>query len=305
MMFRKWFHVTRLGMVALTGLVALGCGKSTSTTSTEPKHAHNAKNEHDADHEHPPGAHGGTLVSLGLDSYHAEVVFEKGGVIHLYMLGKDEARVQEVESQDLTAFVTASGSTESEKMTFRAEPQSGDSKGKTSLFSASLPKDLIGKTAQVTINNINVNGERFRISFSNKKHDAHDAKDAHDSKVEKHEKNHDDGHDANDPTKKKSKDEEQTLFMTPGGLYTTKDITANGNTIPAVKYKGIRAKHDDSPKVGDKICPISKTKANPQFTWAIGGKTYEFCCIPCIEEFVVLAKEKPGEVKDPKDYVKK
>ena len=44
------------------------------------------------------------------------------------------------------------------------------------------------------------------------------------------------------------------------------------------------------------------TKANPKFPWIIDGKTYEFCCPPCVQEFVALAKEKPGEIKDPESY---
>jgi YHS domain-containing protein len=225
------------------------------------------------------------MVSLGRDSYHAEAVFEKGGTVRLYMLGKDEARVQEVESQELIAYLTPEGASESDKMTFRPEPQPGDSKGKTSLFTATLPKDLVGKRVQVTVNNISIGGERFRIAFSNE------------PKTE--------GPAGAEMPAKKGSDEEETLFLTPGGLYTPADIAANGGTRPTVKYKGIRASHDDNPKPGDTICPISKTKANPKFTWVIGGKTYEFCCIPCIEEFLVTAKEKPGEVKDPSGYVKK
>ncbi|MBX7106159.1 MAG: hypothetical protein K1X57_18915 [Gemmataceae bacterium] len=282
-MVRTFVLIVGVGSV---GLFVAGCGGTSSPSATAPMNttAAEKKNAVDEAHGHKPGAHGGILVSLGLDSYHAEAVFEKGGVVRLYMLGKDEARVQEIESQELTAYLTSYGMTESDKMTFRSEPQPGDSKGKTSLFTAKLPKDLIGKKVQVTVNNINVNGERFRIAFSNE---------------------HKDDHVAAEMPVKKEGDEEQKLFLTAGGLYTAADVAANGNTVPTVKYKGIRAQHDDNPKSGDKICPISKTKANPKFTWVIGGKTYQFCCIPCIEEFVVLAKEKPDEVKDPSSYVKK
>jgi YHS domain-containing protein len=219
-------------------------------------------------------------VSLGRDSYHAEAIFEKGGTVRLIMLGKDEARIQEVEAQELTAYVTAGGSTEADQISLRAEPQPGDAKGKTSQFIGTLPKGMASKTVQVTLNNINVNGERFRIAFSNA------------------------AEMASEMPAEKGQDEEQALFLNPGGLYTAADVAANGNTVPTAKYKGIRPTHNDNPKPGDKICPISKTKANPKFTWVVGGKTYEFCCIPCIEEFLVVAKEKPGEVKDPKDYVK-
>jgi YHS domain-containing protein len=286
-MLRKLLVAAVIGLSATATLFTLGCGGPSPSAPSDggPGVAKGTAPKGDEAHGHKPGAHGGILVSLGQDSYHAEAVFEKNGTVRLYMLGKDEARVQEVDVQDLTAYLTAERATESDKMTFRAEPQPGDAKGKTSLFVATLPKDLIGKKVQVTVNNINVNGERFRIAFSN-------AAAAGE-------------HGGAEMPAKKGNDEEQALFLTPGGSYTAADVQANGSTVPTVKYKGIRAQHDDNPKAGEKICPISKTKANPKFTWVIGGKTYEFCCIPCIEEFVVLAKEKPGEVKDPSEYVKK
>ncbi len=100
-------------------------------------------------------------------------------------------------------------------------------------------------------------------------------------------------------------DEERALYLTPGGIYTEADIKANGSVTAGDKYKGKMAKHDMKPKAGDKICPITMTKANPKFTWIIGGKTYEFCCPPCIDEYVLLAKTSPKEVLDPSEYVKK
>ena len=45
------------------------------------------------------------------------------------------------------------------------------------------------------------------------------------------------------------------------------------------------------------------TKANPKFSWVVGGKTYEFCCPPCVDEFVAQAKA-GGEIGEPEDYVK-
>ena len=72
----------------------------------------------------------------------------------------------------------------------------------------------------------------------------------------------------------------------------------------AQKFKGQMASHDLKTKAGDKICPITLTKANPKFAWIVGGKTYEFCCPPCVDEFVRTAKEQPGELKDPESYIK-
>lgn len=99
--------------------------------------------------------------------------------------------------------------------------------------------------------------------------------------------------------------EARALYLTPGGLYTEADIKANGSVTADAKFKGVMSKHDFKPKAGDAICPITLTKVNPKFTWIIGGKTYQFCCPPCIDEFVLLAKESPDEIKDPSFYVKK
>ena len=283
-MLRKWILFGGMAITAAT-VVIVGCNNSPTPPEKaapqggEPKSGAGLKEE---EHGHKPGAHGGIIVSLGKDSYHAEAVFEKGRKVRLYMLGKEETRVQEVDAQELSAFVTPQGSTEAVPVTFKPEPQSGDAKGKTSLFVATLPEELAGKEVQVTINNITIGNERFRIGFGNE--------------VLAH---------GDSMPVKKTTEEERKLFLTPGGLYTAADIKANGSTIPAVKYNGIRPTHDSHPKPGQKICPISETVSNPKFTWVIGAKTYEFCCIPCIEEFLATAKEKPDAIKDPSAYVKK
>ena len=102
-----------------------------------------------------------------------------------------------------------------------------------------------------------------------------------------------------------SLDEARKLYLVAGGAYTDADIKANGSTTAYEKFKGQMAKHDAKPKVGDLLCPISMTKANPKFSWVIGGKTYQFCCPPCIDEYVLLAKEHPEELKAPSEFVKK
>ena len=99
-------------------------------------------------------------------------------------------------------------------------------------------------------------------------------------------------------------EDERALYLTAGGKYTQEDIERNGSTVPSVKFDGIASEHDDNPKVGDRICPISKTKANEAFAWIIDGKTYTFCCPPCVDEYVRLAKERPDELKSPEDFIK-
>ncbi len=274
--------------IAAFGFLAffIGCGSQapisqSDAPDTAPVTAP-ATADNSGEHEHLPGAHGGTIVQIGQDNYHAEAVFEKGGGIRLYMLGKDEAKVVDVENQTLTAYIKAEGDSASAKMLLEPDPQMGDAEGKTSLFVGTLPSELEGQSLEITIPSITIAGERFRFGFASSTS----------------------GHDTEMPAKV-ADEEETALYLTAGGKYTEADIEANGRMTASAKFKGFRAAHDLNPKVGEQICPVTLTKANPKCTWIIGGKTYEFCCPPCIDEFVILAKEEPAEVKEPEQYVKK
>lgn len=280
-----------LVLAAVSAAILVGCSESkmdapasvnSDTAQSTQNTAKKAGSEIEGQHAHKPGGHGGIIVEIGRDNYHAEAVFEKGGVLRLYMLAKDEAKIQEVESQTLTGYVKPEGGTEATSFVFRPVPQPGDAEGKTSQFVANLPKELAGKSLEVTIPSIRIGSERFRLGFKS-------VPAPHDE----------------DLLDKVSGDEERQLYLTPGGKYTEADIKANGNMTASQKFKGVMSSHDRKPKSGDKICPITRTKANPKITWVVGGKTYEFCCPPCIDEFVKTAKERPEEIKEPGSYLKK
>ena len=235
------------------------------------------------EHGHKPSAHGGTVVPIGRDNYHAEAVFEKDGVVRLFTLGNDESKVIEVEARPLPAFVKPKGGSEATPFALEPAPQAGDGKGLTSQFVGKLPRELWGKRVEVTVPTIRINGERFRFGFESA----------------------DDSHQEAEMPKGVSNEEERKLFLTAGGLYTAADIKANGGVTGSEKFRGFQPAHDLKPKSGDKLCPVTLTKANPACAWVIGGKTYEFCCPPCVEEFLTLAKETPKEVKEPEAYRKK
>ena len=235
----------------------------------------------DGEHGHNPSAHGGILVPIGSDSYHAEAVFEKGGILRLYTLGKNEATVLEVEAEPITAYVKIEGGAESQSVVLAPKSQPGDKEGMTTLFIGHLPKEVAGNKVEVTIPSIRIGTERFRIAFKSVPEGDHGMP----SKV--------------------ADDDEKKLYLTPGGKYTEADIKANGNVTASQKFKGMKAEHDLKPKSGEKICPVTLTKANSKFSWIIDGKTYEFCCPPCVDEFVLLAKEKPTEIKPPEVYSQK
>lgn len=234
------------------------------------------------EHGHIDGAHGGSIVPIGRDSYHAEAVFEKGGRLHLYMLGQDEAKVMEVPVQTLRAHASTSGA-DAVEFDLVPTPQSGDAEGHASKFLGMLPESMRGAQVTVTIPSLRIGSERFRFAFTSPREETH-ATSRPDAVPE---------------------EEEASLFLTPGGIYSAADIAANENKTSSRKFAAFKAAHDLNPMVGDKVCPITLTKANPQVSWIIGGKEYEFCCPPCVDEFVKRAKETPEEVKDPSEYVKK
>lgn len=103
----------------------------------------------------------------------------------------------------------------------------------------------------------------------------------------------------------RTKNDERVLFQQPGGKYTFADIATNGQTLPSQKYRSFRAIHDFLPRSGDRLCPITRTKANRGCTWIVNGETYEFCCPPCISEFVQLAKDEPNSIRPAIEYVKR
>ena len=59
-------------------------------------------------------------------------------------------------------------------------------------------------------------------------------------------------------------EKERQIFLAPGGKYTQADIDANKGKVPSQKFQSFVAEHDDNPKPGDWVCPVTHTKANPE-----------------------------------------
>jgi YHS domain-containing protein len=82
-------------------------------------------------------------------------------------------------------------------------------------------------------------------------------------------------------------------------------VEANGGLTASERYAGFQARHDIHPRPGERICPVTRTKADPRCAWTIGGQVYLFCCPPCIDEFVRRAREEPEGVEGPEAYVQR
>ena len=277
------------GAAASLALVVLAGCYQTAERNADGKETNLAARDTDAartaEHGHTAGRHGGTVVEIGRDNYHAEAIFGENGLVRLHLLAKDEAQIQEVDQQTLTAFAKAEGDVKGVEFELKPTPRPDDSKGKTSVFEGTLPGQLRDKWVEVTVTTIRIEGGRFRFAFRNFAEGQHNAAAMP-------------GQQAGEKLRK--------LYATVKGKYTEADVRANGPGVTArQKYGNEVSQHDDDPQPGDRICPISRTKANPKFTWVVGGQTYQFCCTPCIDEFVRKAQEKPDEVKQPGDYVKR
>lgn len=228
-------------------------------------------------HGHQPGEHGGIIVPVGQDHYHAEALFTVDGELKLFMLGNDESQVIDVEFQDLLVYIRQANDAKSKEMVLKPDPRPGDMQGRTSVFSGDLPDDLAPEVVFVVVPTIQIDEKRYRFSFA-----------------------------TTEPLmpRKVTDEAERELYLTPGGIYTEADVAANGSMTASEKYASFRSDHDSQPKAGDLICPITSTKANPSCTWIVGGKKYQFCCPPCVDEFVMRAKEKPDTIKEPAEYVR-
>jgi hypothetical protein len=210
------------------------------------------------------------------------VVLATDGKLYLFTLGADETRVQTVRAGGVSALLKGAGGAEGVEIQLEPLPQPEDSPGQISRFVTEVPPSITARPLELTVPNLAFGTGRFRFTTTVGPADH-----------------------ATEMPAKVIDDEERLLYLTPDGAYTKADIAANGNRTASEKFKGFRAKHDQHPKVGDRLRPVTDTKANPACSWVIGGKTYTFCCPPYVDEFVKQAKEKPATSLPPEHYVQK
>jgi YHS domain-containing protein len=272
-----------LGAISMIAIIAGCTQQSEPTLSPASSQAQTASKPGD-EHAHKKSKRGGLIFSVGQDSYHVEAVFEKSGRFALYTLGPDESKLQELEAKPLNGQIKLVGADEDPiPIVLEAAPLDGDRPGMTSRFVGQLPKPALGKNIEIVVPAMRFGSERFRTAFRNYSDEHHE-----------------------EPMPAETADaEERAIFLTPGGIYTEADIKANGNVTASQKFKGLRSEHNNAPEPGDRICPISKSKADAKFSWIVGGKTYQFCCPPCVREFVEKAKKSPGDIKPPEEYQKR
>ena len=141
--------------LALTAAAFAGCAPEadeTPVTTAAPP----ALDPH-AGHDHPPGEHpahptegphGGGLIELGDEEYHAELIHDPSppvggaGTVTIYLLNDHADEAAPIDAADLTVVVTHDGNRESFKLA--ADPDAGDPAGKSSRF-VSSDAELAGR----------------------------------------------------------------------------------------------------------------------------------------------------------------
>lgn len=274
----KRIHVFGCVLIMVGLGVVLGCG---NRQGRPPRAGNTAekKGDEEEDHSHGAGPHGGTVADWGGGKYHVEFCLDHAKKEATVYLLKANAKTPAPIKTDKLLLSIALPAFQVE---LKARPLENDPQGTASRFVGGHENFAKEQEFAGTISG-EINGKGYAGEFLHKK-------DREDHKEHKERKG---GGTAR----------ERDLFLTPGGIYTTADIEANGKTIPSVKYKDISWPHDDDLRKGDKVCPVTTNKADPRCNWIVNGKKYEFCCTPCLDKFVKWAKQDPKKIKKPEEYV--
>lgn len=240
---------------------------------------HHQADDDPGSHEHPSGPHGGAVVAIDKDNrFHAEAVFEPDGLVRLYTYGRELTEARPVVACTVCAAVRAHDGTDEYAVMLRPEPQGTDPPGMASRFAGRLPPDMWRGHLRLVVWSLAVDGDRFLFEI--------DAANA-----------------PPDPTATdRAAAAEAALYSNTGGKYHEEDVRANGSVPASRRYLGERPAHNDKPTAGERVCPVSRSRADARFVWVVGGLEYRFCCPPCIDEFVKAAKERPDEVRHPDFY---
>jgi len=283
-------------------LCFLGCGGDTNKPGKGPtakevaKSGEVGKKTEAAKHDHgAEGPHGGALAEWGEEEYHPEFTVDHSDqTATVYILDGSAKKAKPIAVKEISLTLKLKPAV---SLTLKAKPQEGDAPGSSSRFvgeHAALGKvmDFAGTLAA------EINGKPYSGDFKEEAHGDHDAKGGHSKANAKH------GSGLDDIAKEAvgGTPFEKELYLKPGGIYTAADIKANGDTVPSVKFAGKHWEHADDIKPGDPICPVTDNKGESACSWIVNGKTYLFCCPPCIDKFVKWAKNSPEKIKDPSAY---
>lgn len=185
----NWLTVFCCGI----GLILMGCNNQEETTKTfdEAGQEDTAMDEHDHDHdhghEHPTeGPHHGSLIELGKEAYHGELVHdEKTGAVTVYVLDGAAKKSVPIKAESIMVNVKHDG--KGDQFTLTAAPEESDPMGQSSRFvikDKALGELLDGEdvTARLVLE---IDGKSYTGDIAAHDHD-HDHDHGHEHGEEKH-----------------------------------------------------------------------------------------------------------------------
>jgi hypothetical protein len=128
------------------------------------------------EHDHPDeGPHGGALIELGEEEYHAEVVLDdKTHSVIIYVLGANAKDAVPIDAPEVV--INLKHGDKPEQFKLKASPAKTDPKGKSSRFAVKdedLMHDLHHKDAQARLR-LKIGGKSFSGPIAAGHHDHHD-----------------------------------------------------------------------------------------------------------------------------------
>ncbi len=182
--------------VLAMSIFLLGCSSDSTGTSTEElgdapsasaadaDHDDHAGHDHgdEAGHEHPTeGPHGGHLIELGNEEYHAELLHDEDThAVTIHLLDGPAKQTVSVPLDEITVQLFQDG--QFVKYTLKAVPGQGDAAGAASQFDLvdaalcdALCQDEMSGRLQVTID-----GKPYTGTIEHDSHEGHDHDDGHD-----------------------------------------------------------------------------------------------------------------------------
>jgi len=156
--------------IALTG-----CGSQTEA----PSDSHEGHDDHA--HAHPSeGPHHGSLIELGNEEYHAELVHDEAtNSVTIYVLDSSAKKSVPIDATELLVNLSHDG--EAEQFSLSADPDEGDPAGKSSRFVSTdteLAEDLDHEGAEAVLV-LTIEGKQYRGEIHHD-HDDEDHDDDHD-----------------------------------------------------------------------------------------------------------------------------
>lgn len=114
-------------------LLFVGCTDQPGAENAATKPSASAEAHDDHDHGHASeGPHHGSLIELGNEEYHAELVHSDDGTVTIYILDGSARNAVPIEAEDVTINLTHDQAAEQFKLT--AKPDTSDPPGKSSRF---------------------------------------------------------------------------------------------------------------------------------------------------------------------------